>query len=118
MGRRRQAILVVSSNPGLADVRKQVLEAAGYKVLAASNLPAVTDACRNEKIDLIMLGYSLPPAERRRVWVEARQHCKAPILELYEGDRAELMEETNTFVHESHTPGDFLEAAEAILRRR
>jgi hypothetical protein len=50
-----------------------------------------------------MIGYSLPPAEKRRVWVEARRHCKVAVLELYENGKAELMDKANTFTHRLET---------------
>jgi hypothetical protein len=62
-----------------------------------------------------MTGYSLPPAEKRRVWHEARKTCKTPILELHAGDKHELMESSALFTHESRTPDDFLAAVEQIL---
>ncbi len=48
-----------------------------------------------------------PRAKKRRVANEARTHCKTPILELYNGQPPELVEEIRTCHHESKTPEDF-----------
>src|SRR5690348_18449913 len=115
--KRKKAILVVSFNPGLADVRKNVLEAAGYKVIAAKTIVQVRRACqRKQPPDLVMIGYSLPPAEKRRVSVEVRAHLRrVPVLELYDGGKARLADEARTYTHQSQAPQDFLDAVREIL---
>src|SRR6185437_11714397 len=72
-------IIVVSKNPVLADRRKAVLEAAGFSVISASGESAIADICKKQKPRLVMIGYSVPPATKRRVWNEARKTCKVPI---------------------------------------
>ncbi len=109
------AVLVVSHNPRLADVRKHVLEEAGFKVIPASDPDTVRTSCEANKIGLVLIGYSLSPAEKRRVWYAARQACKTPILELYESGKPELVDSHALYSHQSHTPEDFLEAVHHIL---
>jgi DNA-binding response OmpR family regulator len=81
----KQAVLVASFDPNLADVRKHALESAGYLVVPAPDLLAVRSGCELGMIALVVIGYSLPPNEKRRVWNEIRQVCgkATPILELY-----------------------------------
>jgi DNA-binding response OmpR family regulator len=79
----QKKILVVSEDLHLADVRKDILEEAGFEVLSAHNFKEVQDACK-KKPDLVMIGYSLRPAEKRRVWYEVREQCNMPVLELHE----------------------------------
>lgn len=67
-------ILVVSRDPKLADVRKSVLESAGFSVIPATDGSAVEKAC-SRGIELIMLGYSLAPSDKRRVANPLRQYC-------------------------------------------
>jgi hypothetical protein len=67
-GPQKKTILVVSLSPEQADVRKRVLEAAGYRVIAAKTVVNVITTCETRRVDLAMIGYSLPPAEKRRVW--------------------------------------------------
>jgi DNA-binding response OmpR family regulator len=112
----KKKILVVSYDPHLADVHKSVLESAGFLVLPANDVLAVRKACREDKPLLIMIGYSLPPAEKRRVWVEARASCKVPVLELHEREGPSLM--SPAYFHHSAAPDDFLSAVQLILNRK
>ena len=115
----RGAILVVSRNPDLADVRKNVLEKAEFTVFAASDILAVKRECAERKPDVVMIGYSLPPSEKRRVWHEIRRcGLTIPVLELHENGKPELMDSTATFFHASKTPDDFLAAIEQIVEQR
>jgi DNA-binding response OmpR family regulator len=111
----KKTILVASLDPALADVRKHVLEAAGYRVVVAMNIEEVINGFRDETIDLVMIGYSLPPAEKRRVWAHARDCGEIPVLELSKSGTSELLDETRTHTHHAQTPEDFLEAVRSIL---
>jgi hypothetical protein len=62
-----------------------------------------------------MLGYSLAPSDKGRVWAKSREHCNVPILELHKGSGPELVER-NVFAHESKHAHDFLEAVQRLLR--
>jgi len=107
-------ILVVSHDPGLADVRKSVLEAAGFTVISIrSDSTVVGKVCRKQRPRLVMIGYSVPPAAKRRVWDEARKKCKVPILELHREGKPELM--PPAYFHVSQAPDDFLAAVQRIL---
>jgi DNA-binding response OmpR family regulator len=108
----RHRILVVSHDPHLADVRKALLEAAGFEVFSASNLKAVQAACQKD-LHLVMIGYSLPPAEKRRVWAEVRERCKTPVLELHKDEDPSLPAEV--FFHRPERPDDFLAVVKRIL---
>lgn len=78
------AILVVSHDRDLADVRKRRLEEAGYEVISAMDVQSIRLACATKSIGLAVIGYSLPPAEERRVGLEIRQACgrQTPVLQL------------------------------------
>jgi len=111
-----KTILAASHDPSLADVRKRTLEGAGYRVIPAMTILEVTNGCKNNKVHLVLIGSSLPPSEKRRVWVEAREHCKTPILELHNGSGPELMQETHTYVHHIDGPEDLLQAVQELIR--
>ena len=106
-------ILVASRDPHLADVRKTVLERAGFAVLATSDALTVRKACTEGTIHLVMLGYSLAPADKRRIWRAAREYCKVPILELHRKNAPEVVDQ-NVFYHEANAPDDFLEAVKRL----
>jgi DNA-binding response OmpR family regulator len=109
----RQKILVVSHDPHLADVRKTLLEAAGFEVLSARNFKDVQEACQ-KSLYLVMIGYSLPPAEKRRVWAEIREKYNVPILELHETGEPSLM--ADAFPPQATEPDDCLLDVKRILR--
>lgn len=113
---RKQSILVVSKDAGLADIRKKSLEDAGYDVINALDYPSMEHACKNDKICLVMIGYSLPPAEKRRAWQLARELCRAPILELYDKGEPSLVESQALFTHQSLAPDDFIDAIRVALK--
>ncbi|HEY2169887.1 MAG TPA: hypothetical protein VGJ30_09710 [Candidatus Angelobacter sp.] len=109
----KDKILVISRDPGLADVRRKVLEKAGFEVLAASDSTAIQPACAVHKPRLVMVGYSLLPSEKRRVWAAVKEYCEVPVLELHRKKGPELM--SPAFFHESMTPDDFLKTVMKIL---
>jgi len=86
-------------------------------VLQARGSAGVRELCKKKKINLVLIGYSVPPSEKRMVWFEARKFCKAPILELLRGGETELIE-SNVFAHESRTPDDFVKSVRSVLRRQ
>jgi DNA-binding response OmpR family regulator len=117
-GTKPKTILVASRNPDLADIRKQVLEAAGFRVVPAMDLRVIEKTCKDSQVDLVIIGYSLPAAEKRRVCVECRKYCSlAPVLELYDAQPPALAKEARTFIHHSRTPEDFLETVQTILAK-
>lgn len=100
----------------LRTLGKQSFEAAGFTVVPAMDDSAVEQACSSNGIQLIMLGYSLAPSDKRRVWAKSRQFCNVPILELHKGNPPELVER-NVFAHESKHAEDFLHSVERLLRK-
>jgi CheY-like chemotaxis protein len=109
----KDKILVVSHDPRLADVRRKVLEKAGFEVLAASDSTAIKRTCAVHKPRLVMMGYSLLPSEKRRVWAAVKEHCDVPVLELHRKSGPELL--STDFSHESLAPDDFLATVMKIL---
>lgn len=112
MRRSKGKVLVVSRNPSLAKVRKAILEGAGFTVIAATDDKAVGRAY-SDGIELILLGYSVTPSDRRRVWAKSRQYRNVPILELRKGGAPELLER-NAFAHESKRAHEFLKSVREL----
>jgi len=111
----KKTVLVVSRHPHLSDVRKKVLEQAGYEVVSISEPEPLEEACRNRKISLVLVGYSLTPAEKRRVTADAIKFCMCPILELWDREPPRVRIDNRIFDHYSLTPEDFLDTVNAIL---
>jgi CheY-like chemotaxis protein len=110
-------ILVVSKERDLADIRAHVLRAAGYRVESAMDLNTFATLCAKiPKVDLVIIGYSLPTPEKLRVCETAKRLCSTvPILELYEHGRHELSAGSGVSIHQSHTPEDFVTTVQRIL---
>jgi DNA-binding response OmpR family regulator len=111
----RDKILVVSRNPRLAQVRRRILEKAGFEVLAAADSQTVRTACAKNDLRLVVVGYSVLPADKRQVWAEVRQHCDIPVLELHKKSEPELM--APAFFCECPVPEDLLEDVMPVLER-
>lgn len=105
---------MASLDPALTGVRTRVLEAAGNSVIVATKISEIATGVLKRKVDLVLIGSSLPPAEKRKFWAECRHWCTL-ILELYGDGPPELMDDTRTYVHHAVTSVDFLEAVQAVL---
>jgi len=109
-----RTILLASLDPTLTNIRTRVLEAAGYCVIVAGTVSEIANGLLNQNIDLVLIGLSVPAAEKRKFWAECRNRCRL-ILELYNDCPPELMDDPRTYVHHPITSVDFLEAVEAVL---
>jgi DNA-binding response OmpR family regulator len=111
----KKTVLVVSRHPELADVRKHVLEQAGFEAVSISEPERIEEACRNHKISLVLVGYSLTSAEKRRVAAEAIRFCKCPIIDLWDSEPPRVRIDHRIFDHYSLTPEDFLQTVQSLL---
>ncbi len=111
----KKTVLVVSRDPELADVRKHVLEQAGFAVVPIHEPESLEEACRKHKISLVLVGYSLAPAEKRRVAAEAITFCTCPILELWDREPPLVRIDHRIFDHHSLSPEDFLQTVQSLL---
>ena len=112
------SIVVVSHDSHLGDVRRGVLEDAGFRVIAVSTLLELETAF-NQPIDLVMIGHSLPMSEQRRVFNFVREHGRrsTPVLQLFQDGQHELtIIDEKTQFHDSPVPDDFLAAVHFALR--
>jgi hypothetical protein len=109
-----RTILLASVDPILTNIRTRVLEAAGYCVIVAGTVSEISSGFLNTNIDLVLMGLSVPAAEKRMFWAECRNRCSL-ILELYTDGPPELMDDPRTYVHHPVTSMDFLEAVESLL---
>jgi DNA-binding response OmpR family regulator len=113
----KKTVLVASRHPHLEDVRRRVLEQAGYQVVTTRNPEQVEQACKLHKIDLVVIGYSVTQAEKNRIAAEATTFCKCPILELWDRHPPQRREEYPVFDHFSLAPEDFLDTVNSLLER-
>jgi CheY-like chemotaxis protein len=97
MSAQRRKILNVAMNESLLKSRSAILESAGYEVVPALNFLDVQQACEmHRSFDLVIIGYALPKAEKRRVVLAVQQFCgRTPILELYSPGTTPVGEEAD-----------------------
>lgn len=112
----QKTVLVASRHPHLEDVRKRVLEQAGYRVISIRDPEHVEEVCKSNKIDLTLIGYSVTSAEKHRIAAEAIRFCKCPILELWDREPPQVRGEGSIFDHFSLAAGDFLDKVNSILK--
>jgi DNA-binding response OmpR family regulator len=103
---RKRKIMVVSQDPQLAEIRHSILKSAGFDVIAVEDPLSVKRVCEEQKVNLVLIGYCLAPAQKRKVWHEARRVCKVPVLQMHKERGPELM--PPAFFHELEKPDDFL----------
>jgi len=112
----KKTVLVASRHPHLEDVRKRVLEHAGYEVVTIRNPEQVEETCKNHKIHLAVIGYSVTTAEKDRIASDIIASCRCPILELWDRHPPQRRHYP-VFDHFSLTPEDFLGKVDSILGR-
>jgi DNA-binding response OmpR family regulator len=59
-----------------------MLERAGYRVTSVISAARGIALCKRTSYDLLVLGHSLPQAEKQKLVAEFRKHCPAPIIAL------------------------------------
>jgi hypothetical protein len=111
----QHTIVVASRDPELAEIRRRLLEAAGYNVISVKEPSEVGRACRQTHVSLLVIGYSVQPSKKRLIWREARNKCRVPVLELYQNGEAELVPAQALFAHEAPEPEGLLMAVQHIL---
>jgi CheY-like chemotaxis protein len=105
-------ILCVSWDPGLAVTRHMLLRHCGYSVLGALGPEQAADAVSKD-VDLLVLGHSVPQAQKRRLINTFRTHSRAPILSMLEYGQSVLPEATAGL--DATDPAEFLVAVKQLL---
>jgi len=111
----RKHILIISYNEQLLIQRRILLEEAGYQVSSALGLKEALANCKDGGYDLLILGHSIPHADKVGLVRTFRIHCLAPILSLWE--RGEMIADTVDYLTFSDAPEKLLGNVAAILAR-
>jgi hypothetical protein len=107
-----KSVLVVSWDQGLASTREMLLSSAGYLVNSAVGRAQAASQCRC-RADLLVLGHSVPPSEKKEVIACYRQYSTGPILSLLRSDQQKLPEAD--FGVEAFEPAQVLQVVRKIL---
>ena len=111
----KTTVLVASRDRNLAEQRRNILELSGYKVISVFHAEEVDAACNENHIEAVVIGYSVEPSEKRRIWSRVKEGCgdsRPPILELSAGGPPILID---SHLHQFANATDFVSALEKIL---
>lgn len=107
-----KSVLVVSWEPNLARTREMLLCGAGYFVTSAVGRAQAQSQC-SSRADLLVLGHSVPPSEKKEVIACFRQYSTAPVLSLLRAHQQKLPEAD--FAVEAFDPADVVDLVRQIL---
>jgi CheY-like chemotaxis protein len=107
-------ILSVSYDTVLLHTRQMLLEASGYSVTSAEGYVDAIKKCRAREYDLLIIGHSIPHADKESIIAELHQHCPAPVLALLRPNEPTLVGATESI--EVGKPNMLVEAVARILR--
>ena len=116
----RHKILNVARNESFLKSRSAILEGAGYEVVPALDILAVERECKTHgSFDVVIIGYSLPKGEKRRVMLAVRQFCgRVPMLELYRHGTTPVDEEADEQLPNTDEPHALLAKVNELLARK
>ena len=79
-----KTILSISRDQLLLETRGAILRKSGHRVLSVNNLEDFTEAVRDEDVDLVIIGHTLPGHDRDDAYRALQESsCVAPVIELY-----------------------------------
>lgn len=111
------SILYIHYDPGLADIREQLVSRLGYEVVSVVGSPAARRMARTRRFDLVIVGHAGPDEERRRIaqWIKANLPrvpvlalCPAPFQAVDYGD----------YQADTHNPDAWLRLVQEVLSKK
>jgi len=112
---RAKRILLISYDERLLIARRVLLEREGYNVASALGLKEALANCNDGAFDLVILGHSIPLADKEGLVRTFRACSSAPILSLWENDEA--VSHSVDYLAFSDSPEKLLGNVETILAR-
>ena len=113
---RAKRILLISYDERLLIARRVLLEREGYNVASALGLKEALANCNDGAFDLVILGHSIPLADKEGLVRTFRACSSAPILSLWDNDEA--FTNSVDYLAFSDSPEKLLGNVAAILERR
>jgi two-component system alkaline phosphatase synthesis response regulator PhoP len=115
-------VLVVDDEPRIAEIARDYLERAGFKVTVAASGEEALAATRSRRPDLIVLDLGLPKADGLDVTRAVRKHSNIPIIMLTarveESDRLIGLElGADDYVTKPFSPKELVARVRAVFRR-
>ena len=113
-------ILCAGASRMLLDIRKLLLERAGYHVVTVTNERALLAACGMYHLNLVVIGQSLTPRVKRLIASIVRDRCQSTkILELYSPHAGPAVDDADSWLKVPvDVPSDFIEHVNALVKRQ
>lgn len=109
----KKRILSISYDESLLSTRQWMLESLGHQVTSALGFTTALEMCRERSFDFVIIGHSIPQADKKAIVHEIRQHCDAPVLALNRHSELPL-QEAEYNMDFSH-PEQFLDFVRSVL---
>lgn len=92
-------VLCTGVDRALLTTRKLLLQRGGHTVVTASNARELTDACARQEVDVVVIGQTVAPSEKRRIASLVRERCPgAKVLELYSPHLGKLVPDADEWL--------------------
>jgi len=92
-------VLCTGRNPVLLYTPKLILEGAGHSVIATENESAVKTICRQYQFDVAVIGQTLSPEDKRKVFSAVRECCPSTkVLELFAEFHGRTLQEAGSWL--------------------
>jgi len=117
MASRPPSILSISYDESLLRTREWLLRGAGFSVTSALGFTQAAAHCRNAGFDLVVVGHSIPQADRAALIQQVRTHNHTRILSLRRQGEGPVTEADHC-VESSLGPDAFIEAVKTVLGKQ
>jgi DNA-binding NtrC family response regulator len=111
------SVLNVNYDPGLLDIREQLVSRLGYEVVSVLGSAAARRTAKTRHFDLVIIGHAAPDEERRRLaqWLKSNLPgvpvlalCPAPFQGVDYGD----------YQADAHNPDAWLALVQEVLGKK
>ena len=109
-------ILSISYDKALLHTRELMLSREGFEIVSAVGFSAAIEACKEEQFDLVIMGHSIPPADKSAIITQLRAMCDTPILALRRPNDAPL--KTAEYNLDPDDPQSFLTCVKEITNHK
>ena len=109
-------LLSVCRESGILFTRNQVLQQAGYTVVAAVEIQDALAAMERERFDLVIIGHLYETAEKNLIATEARR-AGFKVLCMHSGLNPPDVDAATAFIHNLERPERLLATIAALVER-
>ena len=109
-------ILSISYDEALLHTRELMLSREGFEVQSAVGFSAAIEACQMAQFDLVIMGHSIPPADKTAIITQLKATCDTPILALRRPNESPL--KTAEYNLDSWDPQSFLSYVKEIMNHK